>query len=146
MLQDGGLAEDATQEVFIKVWKNFSKVDEQFNPKAWLFKIARNTTIDILRKKKNITFSMMETEEQTFAETIKDDEPLAYEVFENKEKLLEIENILSQIDPELKEIIILHDTEGLTFKELSEVLGRPLNTIKSQYRRVLHQIRSKLRI
>ena len=50
-------AEDITQEVFIKIWKNIKKFDQNKNFKPWIFQIAKNTSIDFLRKKKSIPFS-----------------------------------------------------------------------------------------
>jgi len=41
---------------------------------------------------------------------------------------------------------LLHYTENLTFEEISEIVDKPLNTVKSQFRRALHQIRGQLRI
>ena len=44
-------AEDITQEVFIKVWKNMKKFDQNKSFRPWIFQIAKNTSIDFLRKK-----------------------------------------------------------------------------------------------
>jgi RNA polymerase sigma-70 factor (ECF subfamily) len=59
---DQASAEDITQESFIKVWKNIKKFDQKKNFKPWLFQIAKNTSIDFLRKKKSIPFSRFENE------------------------------------------------------------------------------------
>src|ERR1700733_2556258 len=53
-------AEDIVQETFVKVWKNIKKFDETKNFKSWLFTIARNTSLDWLRKKKAVPFSSFE--------------------------------------------------------------------------------------
>ena len=50
-------AEDITQEVFVKVWKNLKKFDQKKSFKPWIFQIAKNTSIDFLRKRKTIPFS-----------------------------------------------------------------------------------------
>lgn len=136
-------ANDITQEVFIKVWKNLKKFDPDKNFKTWIFTIARNTVFDWLRKRKNILFS---EKEEYFEETIVDIEPLPDEVFVNGELAQELENVLSKIRPDFREIILLHYTEELTFEEISKIVGKPLNTVKSQHRRVLHQIRTFIRI
>ena len=56
-------AEDITQEVFVKIWKNIKKFDQNRSFKPWIFQIAKNTSIDFLRKKKSIPFSKFENEE-----------------------------------------------------------------------------------
>ena len=141
-------ADDITQEVFIKVWKNLKKFNPEKNFKTWIFTIARNTTFDRLRKRKNISFSRMDEQEseKTFEETIVDIESLPDEIFVNGELAKELENALSKIRPDFREIILLHYTEELTFEEISKIVGKPPNTVKSQHRRALHQIRTFIRI
>ena len=70
---DSSETEDIVQEVFVKVWKNINKFNLNQNFKTWIFTIARNTTIDWLRKKKSILFSELksiddEGDEKSFEE------------------------------------------------------------------------------
>ena len=144
-------AEDIAQETFLKVWRSLNKFDKNKSFKTWIFTIARNSAIDWLRKKKEIVFSELNTlsdarESESFADKIMDTEDLPDEVFYRKELIVELEKALSEVRPDLKEIIILHHMEEMIFQEIAEVVGKPLNTIKSQYRRALHQIRLSLRI
>jgi len=144
---DSSETEDIVQEVFVKVWKNINKFNLNQNFKTWIFTIARNTTIDWLRKKKSILFSELksiddEGDEKSFEENIADLGPLPNEIFERKELTSELEKMLSKIKPAFKEIIILRYKEDMTFQEISEVTGKPLNTVKSQCRRALQQLRN----
>jgi RNA polymerase sigma-70 factor, ECF subfamily len=143
MTKNQNEAEDITQEVFVKVWKNLNKFDKEKNLKTWLFAITRNTAIDYLRKRKNILFS---EKEEFFEENISDIESLPDEIFIKKELVKEVEEALAKIRPDWREVILLHYTENMTFEEISEVVGKPLNTVKSHHLRALHQIRSLLRI
>jgi RNA polymerase sigma-70 factor, ECF subfamily len=137
-------AADIAQESFIKIWKNIEKFDPDKNFKTWILAITRNTTIDWLRKRKNISFSKLGDDEKTFEENIVDIEPLPDEIFYKKELALELENALSKIRPDFREIIFLRYTQNLTFEEISEVVGKPLNTIKSHHLRALSAIRKLL--
>jgi RNA polymerase sigma-70 factor (ECF subfamily) len=139
-------ANDIVQEVFVKVWKNLKKFNPDKNFKTWILTIARNTTIDWLRKKRNIVFSELnrldeEGGEKYFEETIADIEPLPDEIFMKKELDKEVEKVLSKLRPDFREIILLHYTEELTFEQISEIVGKPLNTVKSQHRRALNTLR-----
>lgn len=141
-----GETEDIVQEVFIKVWKNIKKFNPDQNFKTWLFVIARNTTIDWLRKKKSILFSELDSgkdegSDKTFEETLPDIEPLPDEIFMKKEIKKELERALTKIRPDFREIMLLHYTENLTFQEISIITKKPLNTIKSQHRRGLESLR-----
>lgn len=131
-----GEASDITQEVFIKVWKNIKKFDPDKNFKTWIFAVARNTTFDYLRKRKSIYFSD--------EEDVADIEPLPDEIFIRKELGKELENALSKIRLDFREIILLRYTEELTFEEISEIVGKPLNTVKSHHLRALSALRKLL--
>ena len=154
IVNDKNEVEDITAEVFVKVWKNLEKITHP-NPslitgeglpnlKPWIFTIARNTTIDYLRKRKNIVFSELGDDQKIFEESIVDVEPLPDEIFNKKELARELENALSKIRPDFREIILLHYTEELTFEQISEIIGKPLNTVKSHHLRALSALRKFL--
>jgi RNA polymerase sigma factor (sigma-70 family) len=148
-VNDKGAAEDIVQEVFIKVWKNLDKFNQENFFKTWIFTIARNTAIDSLRKRKNVSFSQMdspynnysEDAQKSFEETLTDIEPLPDEIFIKKELGKELENALLKIRPDFREIILLHYTEDLTFEEISKIVDKPLNTVKSHHLRALSSLR-----
>jgi RNA polymerase sigma-70 factor, ECF subfamily len=142
-------ASDIAQDVFIKVWKNLKKFNPDKNFKTWILTIARNTTIDWLRKNKSIAFSEInrpteEYNDKSFEETLVDIEPLPDEIFMKKELGKEVENALLKIRPDFREIILLHYTENLTFEEISEIVGKTLNTFKSHHIRALSVLRKLL--
>ncbi len=136
---DALLGEDIAQETFVKAWKNIKKYDHEKNFRTWLFTIARNTTIDHLRKRKSVPFSVFENSagENFFVENIKDEDPRADEIFALALRKEVVETALLKISPKYKEVLILHDGEDMTFAEIGVILDRPLDTVKSQYRRAL---------
>ncbi len=139
-------AEDIAQESFVKVWKKSGtyKRGSRFLP--WLFSIARNTALDFLKKKKEFVFSQFEGNDgHNFLEAgLADIEPLPDEVFSRAGLAEQMETALSQIALEQKEVILLRHTSNMTFEEIGDVVGRPLNTVKSQYRRGLEVLREIL--
>ncbi|MDB5204187.1 MAG: putative Sigma-70 family, polymerase ECF-type sigma factor [Candidatus Taylorbacteria bacterium] len=139
-------ATDITQEVFIKVWKNIRKYNPNQNFKTWLFTIARNTTVDWMRKKKVYTFSDLESpdDDESFGDKLIDSEPLPEAIFTQKELKTNLEKLLIVLHPDQKTVILLHISEDMTFDEISKVLKKPLNTIKSHYRRGIEKLRKNI--
>lgn len=141
---DSSCAEDITQDVFIKVWKNIDKFNfEKSQFKTWLFTIARNTITDYLRKKKYIAFSNLDGEE-SFVDSIEDENILPDEVlqrFQDKELLL---GKIEELPDNYKTVLTLYYVEDMTFKDIGEVLNKPLNTVKSYHYRALSLLRDKM--
>lgn len=139
-------AEDITQETFVKVWRHAAKFHADENFKTWLFTIAHRTALDHLRKKKRLVFSDFASEdgENFFADTASDTEPLADELFAKAEDKALIERVVAKLSTTHQEVLMLYYTEELTFDEIGKVLGKSINTVKSQHRRALMALKKLL--
>lgn len=143
-------AEDLTQDVFVKVWKNLAKYNPRLSLKTWIFTITRNTVIDWYRQKKLLLFSELQKSwveddsGQDFADNLVDLEKLPDELFAQRELKQKLEKIVDQLSPDQKIVVLLHLEDGLIFEEIAKVVDRPLNTVKSQYRRALLKLRKLL--
>lgn len=131
-------AEDITQEVFVKVWRNLKKFDQNRSFKTWIFGIAKNTAIDFLRKKKTISFSEFEVER------IADPNPLPDEFYERESIVQKLASALNKLMPKYRMVLLFRYNDRFNFREIAEVLGEPLNTIKSRHRRALVLLRKLL--
>ncbi len=139
-------AEDITQDVFVKVWKNLKRFDRNKKFKTWIFSIAKNTRIDALKKKKTIPFSEFENEEgkNIFLEKLVDNTPLPNELFEKRDIARILTSAIEKLLPKYRMVLFLRYNDHFTFREIAETLGEPLNTIKSQHRRALRQLKKLL--
>lgn len=154
-------SEDIAQETFIKAWQKLSKFDSDKNFKTWLFSIAKNTAIDKLRKKKIINFSSLNIGENQegnsgadssngsggvmdFENNIADTAPLPDEIFSQKESEEKLREALEHLSEAERFLIYLHINEELTFEDIKELLNKPMNTVKSQYRRTIEKLRKLL--
>ncbi len=136
-------ADDMTQNVFIKAWKNLEKFDESKSSfKTWLLTITRNTITDFLRKKKSIVFSNKEDGEDSFGETLADDSPLPSETLERLMDAQYLNTLLAQLPVEYQAVLTLYYQEEMTFKEIGLILGKPVNTVKSQHLRAVKKLKS----
>ncbi len=145
-------AEDITQEVFVKVWRNVKKpvfgFSRGFNPKkgkfkTWLFTIAKNTSLDFLKKKKPLLFSEFENEKgvNVLVETLSDESPLPEEITGEKEARQALDSVIKNLPPKYRLILSLRRNNDFSFREISEILKEPLNTVKTRYRRALAMLK-----
>jgi RNA polymerase sigma-70 factor (ECF subfamily) len=139
-------ASDVTQDIFIKVWKNLKNFDENKSSfKTWIFTITRNTIIDFLRKRKIRVFSDLDTEDENFSESLEDESLLPNEILEKLEDEKFLNNLVEKLSDKYKEVLILYYQEEMTFKEIGEMLGKPLNTVKSYHHRAILKLREEVK-
>ncbi len=132
-------ARDVSQEAFIKAFKNFESYDESSAFSTWLYRIAVNTAIDFVRRRKkenNISF-----EDYIVDEKNQNSDSGIEEKVISKEGVKNIISAVNMLDDEFKTVIVLRDMEGMDYKEISDITGLPLGTVKSR----LSRGRGKLR-
>ncbi|MDO8560619.1 MAG: RNA polymerase sigma factor [bacterium] len=139
-------AEDVTQEVFIKIWKNLKRYKPETSFRTWLFSIAKNTAIDRVRKKQSLVFSDFENEEgaNPLLESLTDSVPLPDELSIQSGDRAFLENTINQLPPAYRKVLRLHYNSHFTFDEIGKTLGKPLNTVKSHHRRALIALKKLL--
>ena len=135
-------AEDITQEVFIRVWKNIRRFDLNKDFKPWIFQIAKNASIDYLRKRKTIPFSRFENSQgqNMLTETLIQKSPELIETLNTK---TEFEKTISGLSEKDKNLIQLRHSQGMSFKEIAQKMTSSINTIKSRYRRTIKNMQKK---
>lgn len=140
---DDDAVEDIVQDTVIKMWRNLARYDDTQAFRPWLMRIAHNTAIDYIRKKRPQAFSVLESSEahESFGASIPDTEPRADEILMREDEQHEVENLLSVLSPQYREIVILRHYGDLSFEEIGIVMQKPLNTVKSQHRRAIQKLR-----
>ncbi len=128
-------AEDATQEVFLKVFRFIESFSEKSSFKTWLYKIASNICLDFLRKQKRtgtpLSLHQTNQEGEEYLLTIEDTSYSPYEqALENiaQKALLEA---ISKLDEDKKRMILLRDIEGFSYDEIANITGKSVGTVKS---------------
>ncbi|MFA7252652.1 MAG: sigma-70 family RNA polymerase sigma factor [Candidatus Paceibacterota bacterium] len=139
MVSDESVAEDLTQDIFVKVWKKLKSYNPKYSFNTWLFTIARNTTIDYLRKRKDLVFSDFDRPDDSnmILDTLTDETVLADEVFAHAQDLHKLRAVLGKMPALYKEILVLRYSDDLSLEEIATILKRPIETVKSQHRRGL---------
>jgi RNA polymerase sigma-70 factor (ECF subfamily) len=135
------------QETFLKAWKSASQYRQEASKfKTWVLRIARNSAIDYLRKRKYVVFSEFENDagQNVLVETVPDPTELQDELFARKEDSETLLKAVEQLSPEAREILLLHYTSGLTFQEIGDMLREPPNTVKSRHHRAIQSLKKLL--
>ena len=143
LVNNSEVAEDLTQETFVKAWLKIKKFDQTKSFKTWLFTIAKNTAFDWLRQKKEIPLSefTLETGENLILDNLADEELLPDELLMQKENTEFLAKKLASLPLLDKTILELYFQEDFKLIEIAEILKTSTNTIKSRYRRALVKLR-----
>ena len=129
-------AEDISQEVFIKLWNKKEALNDIQNIESYLYTIARNSTLDHLRKKVLITENL-EQMIQYFADNNLD----PAKKLEYKELEVFINKSIDKLPPKVKEVFILSRIEGLSHEEIAGKLHISVSSSKTYIVRALQSLR-----
>jgi len=126
ILRDPDLSEDATQETFIKLYENLRKFDLKRPLKPWLYKIAKNTSYDIIRKNKKSV--ILDWDIESNKENVMDD-------IIRKENKDRVRRAVVRLPDKYKKPIMGYYFEELSYITLSKKLKLPINTLRTRLRR-----------
>ncbi len=145
-------AEDILQDVFYQLVTSYSVTEPIERLSSWLFTVARNKIIDWYRKRKPISIHG-ETPDGEDAESsgplnleniLYDPADNPDEVYERSFFWRELADALDDLPEEQRQVFVMHELEGKSFKEIAEITGEPLNTLLSRKRYALLALRESL--
>lgn len=129
-------AEDLTQEVFLKIYRTPKAFDPRNRFLTWLFAVARNLTIDFLRRKRPTAplSSMQDDQEFTIEPEIRDHEgPVESTLLTEMDG--KMQGVLLELSPKLREVFILCAMQGLSYEEVATIVRCPAKTVSSRLSR-----------
>jgi RNA polymerase sigma factor (sigma-70 family) len=130
-------AEDMVQESYLKAFRFFASFHEGTNCRAWLLQIVRNTCYTALgtRKLRQKEVPMDEENDQ-----VEDPSPLPPASLIKKATVEAVREAIEALPVDFREALVLRELEGLSYKEISEVIGVPMGTVMSRLARGRHQL------
>lgn len=128
LLGDPALAEDVTQETFVRVYRKLDTFRFRSKFSTWVFQVARNAGIDALRARQRRDRLLTVVE------------PRIVEPMRGNELRVELEAALQSLNPKLREAFVMVEALGLTYREAARAIGVPEGTVKSR----VHHARERL--
>jgi RNA polymerase sigma-70 factor (ECF subfamily) len=127
MVQNREEAEDLTQEALIKGFNSIGKLQSASSFKSWLFRIANNTVLDSIRRKRIEIADAEESLKETYVDSATPETRILTE-----KRTQAVKWALSRLKEEQRRILVLCDLEGLSYREISDALNVPFGTVQSR--------------
>jgi RNA polymerase sigma factor (sigma-70 family) len=145
MLKNKMDADDVTQEVMIRIWKNINKFNV-LAAKTWIMKTTNNLCIDYLRKR-SAAFGredeIDELFEETFSTNSNNDNPYLTTHF--KMMASKIKDAIKTLPENLRSVFILYEIEGMKYREIAKILNIPINSVKVYLLRARKTLQTELK-
>jgi RNA polymerase sigma-70 factor (ECF subfamily) len=145
LLRDEDLAWEAVQETFLRLLERHRLYLPGKPWRPWLFAVCRNTCLSLRRDHASRRARVVDLEDdEAGIEALAAEVPLAVEEMLRREREAEVLEALSSVDEAPRSIVLLHLFEGLTFREVGEIVGRPQATVATVYYRTIKELRRRL--
>lgn len=134
------IAEELVQDLFLKIWSRRGSLGEIDSVKTYLYRAARNTALNHLRRRK-LEHEWMEKEASIVSEDPgqEGDEPVT-----ESELAMAVRSAVDKLPPRCREVFVLSRDGGLTYSEIAKSLGISIKTVETQMGRALKALRSSL--
>ena len=136
-------AEDVTQEVLIRLWNHWRRLEGDYL-KAWILRVTRNACVDAVRRRQTRGRHEAATDD-TALEAAPSQAPGPQSQAEGAEFRDRLEAALAKLPEPHRSIVILREIQGLAYDEIAAAVDRPLNTVKVYLHRGRKMLREQLR-
>ena len=127
-------AEEAAQDAFLALWRGIDRFRQESSLSTWIYRLASNACIDLMRRKKKGAGSVSLDDEELFVDAL-DPAPQPHEEAERRETQRLLQEGLLSLPAEYRSILLLREIEGLSYSEISAALDLELGTVKSRISR-----------
>ena len=138
MCGDAQIAEDAAQETFIQAWLHLSSYRPQASLRNWLYRIAINAAMDMLRKEKRIFPHALEDLQ------LSDPRPGPETVFSQGERTALVQKAVLALPDASRAVLVLREYEGMSYHEIADALDIPVGTVMSRLNYARKLLKEKL--
>jgi RNA polymerase sigma-70 factor (ECF subfamily) len=146
-LHDDGDAADIVQDTFIEVFLSVSNFRGEAKLSTWLYRIAVNKCLNLLRKRRLhslVRFEMLPARKNNPHPEIIDEAPLPGNALENRERTSLVKKTIDLLPPNQRIAFVLHKYQDLAYKEIAEVMGISVASVESLLHRARVNLHKKL--
>lgn len=140
ILKNEAEADDIVQEVFVKIWESRHKLEDYKLLNSYIFTIAYNNSIDLIRKRINNTKYL----EHLKNSAVINSTPNVISQIEFNELNIQAEKLIANLPERQKQVYLLHREKGLTYPEIAEKLGISKNTVENHMAKALKYLRQNM--
>ena len=141
MLKDTGLAEEATQDIFLNIWlKSGSFKPDRGQPKTWIMSVAHHRIIDLIRSRRRTTAITVAADSEDLERIPAANLPIDEQV-ERKLERERIQKSLATLPDAQREVIRMAYFDGYSQSEIAALLNQPLGTVKTRVRLAMQKLR-----
>ena len=146
LTQNRAEAEDIVQDTWLRAFRSFHQFDPGTNCRAWLFTILRNAFLTRRRRASHEMVGDSTTPEGASESMTDTDAPIRHpeDVFVRSVVHGDVDRALKALSLAHREVVILADLEGLSYKEIAQVVDCPMGTVMSRLSRGRAQLRQRL--
>ncbi len=141
ILRDPGLAEDAVQETMIKAWRSLDSFRGDSSLRTWVLRIAHNTAIDALRRRRDATFAPEDLPDGALMSDAADPAERA----SGRADLATLRGALSELDDLSRSIVVLREVEDLSYQQIAEALDISTALVKTRLLRARRTLQRAVR-
>ncbi|MBQ2830641.1 MAG: sigma-70 family RNA polymerase sigma factor [Oscillospiraceae bacterium] len=136
-------AADAAQEAFVSAWRALPFFREESNFATWLYRLATNASIDLLRREKRHRAPVSLDDEEQSVDAV-DESASPDELYEKKELRAAVLRAMEGLSDEQRRILILRELQQLSYQEIAEIMDMELGTVKTRIHRARKNLRNAL--
>ncbi|MFW5867535.1 MAG: sigma-70 family RNA polymerase sigma factor [Armatimonadota bacterium] len=149
MLNDPSEAEDVTQEAFVRAYKSLPRFRGASSFHTWLYRIASNLAIDVVRKRKrqDPTFSLdepLESDDGEYERELPDESGGPEDRTSTRETRVAVRRAIMDLPEKLRDVMILYELQGETYDDIADILDVPLGTVKSRLFNARNRLKDSL--
>lgn len=149
LVQDAAMAEDLTQDAFLKMFRALGQYDAGLRFSSWCFRIAHNTAVDYLRQRRLLVAPPRlddegeEVDPLASLPDLRGDSP--ERVALRRQLAAALDGAIDALRPEYRAVMVLRHHEDLDYEEIATIMDLPLGTVKTYLHRARRELAARLR-